>query len=64
MEEMGRRRLLPLVEASHQLGVGRSTVYALIAAGSLEVVKIGRRSLIPAESIEAYVASLRATDDA
>jgi excisionase family DNA binding protein len=43
-----------------QLDVSRTTVYALLAAGELESVRIGRSRRIPAESVESYVARLRA----
>ena len=39
-------------------GIGRTTVYELIAAGKLEAVKLGSRTLITAASIEALLASL------
>ena len=39
-------------------GIGRTTVYGLIAAGKLEAVKLGSRTLITAASIEALAASL------
>lgn len=43
-----------------RLDVSRTTVYALLAAGELESVRIGRSRRIPAESVESYVARLRA----
>ncbi len=39
-------------------GIGRTTVYGLIAAGKLEAVKLGSRTLITAASIDALLASL------
>ena len=39
-------------------GIGRTTVYGLIAAGKLEAVKLGSRTLVTAASIEALLASL------
>lgn len=53
------RALYPLHEAAHQLGIGRTTVFALIAAGEIETVTVGRRRLVPAEAITAFVARLR-----
>lgn len=55
------RLLHAIPEAGEQLGVGRSTVYELIAAGALKTVKIGRRTLIPHAELERYVRGL-ATD--
>ena len=39
-------------------GIGRTTVYGLIAAGKLEAVKLGSRTLITAASINALLAGL------
>jgi excisionase family DNA binding protein len=39
-------------------GIGRTTVYELIASGKLEAVKLGSRTLVTATSIEALLASL------
>ena len=44
------------------LGIGRSSLYGLIASGQLRPVKIGRRTLIPDETIRRFVADLRAGD--
>ena len=55
-----RRRLYSIKEAAEQCSIGRSKVYELIGAGEIAVVKIGRRSLIPADSLEAYVERLMA----
>jgi excisionase family DNA binding protein len=52
------RLLHPIPEAGEQLGVGRSTLYELIAAGELRTVKIGRRTLISHEELERYVRAL------
>jgi excisionase family DNA binding protein len=38
--------------------IGRTTVYGLIAAGKLDAVKLGSRTLITAASIEALLTSL------
>ena len=42
-----------------RLSCGRTTVYKLIESGELETVNIGRRRLVVAESVDAYVARLR-----
>jgi excisionase family DNA binding protein len=47
-----------------QLSIGLTTLYKLIDTGQLTRVHIGRRSLITAESLEAYVNSLKATPEA
>ena len=57
------RVLYSVEEAASALSVGRTSLYALIDSGELERVKIGRRSLVPADSIAAYVERLRARDE-
>jgi excisionase family DNA binding protein len=42
------------------LGVGRSTVYELLAEGTLPSVKIGRARRITRTAIDDFVASLKA----
>jgi excisionase family DNA binding protein len=39
-------------ETAKALGVGRSSVYALIKSGELDAIKIGRRTLLTTESIK------------
>lgn len=52
--------LLTIVPGTtERLSCGRSTVYKLIEAGELETVNIGRRRLVVAESVDAYIARLR-----
>ena len=43
-------------EAAESLGVSANTVWKLIRDGTLRRVKVGRRTLIPATSLEALVA--------
>jgi hypothetical protein len=43
-------------------GLGRTMVYRLITAGELQLVKIGTRSFITAESIDGYLARLSLGD--
>lgn len=42
-------------EACDLLSIGRTTLYALIGQGALSVLKIGRRTLIPAKSLDAFI---------
>jgi excisionase family DNA binding protein len=44
-------------EAARRAGVGRTTVYKAIAAGELKSLKIGRRRLIRAAALDAWLAS-------
>jgi excisionase family DNA binding protein len=41
--------------AAKALGLGRTTIYALIKEGRLETIKIGRRNLIKTASIRALI---------
>lgn len=49
-------RLLSVDEAAEVLGLGRSLVYSEIAAGRLHTIKVGRRRLVPAGAVAAYIA--------
>lgn len=46
-----QRLLVGVDETCEQLGVGRNSVYNLINAGKLQVVKVGPRTLITTASI-------------
>lgn len=48
-------------EACRITGIGRSKLYMLISAGEIETIKVGRMTLIPIESIDAFISSRRAT---
>jgi predicted DNA-binding transcriptional regulator AlpA len=59
--EQQPRILVPHDEAVTALGgIGRTTLYELIATGHLTKVNIGRRSFVTAKSIDTYVDSLTA----
>ncbi len=51
--------LLDVEEAGEATSLGRSKLYELMRDGIIESVKVGKRRLIPAEALEAYVARLR-----
>jgi len=53
------RKLYPIEEGAHALGVGRTTAYALIKNGDIKTVHIGRRQYIPADEIDRFIESLR-----
>lgn len=59
MSVEGTRLLYSIAEAGECLSVKRSTVYELLKRGDLERISIGRRALIPADSLERYVSKLR-----
>ena len=48
---------LTVEEAARRLGVGRTTMYALLASGEIPSVTIGRLRRIPAEALNDYVAA-------
>ena len=48
-------RLVSIETATKLLGIGRTTVYDLINRGELRSTKIGRRTLLAVEDIDAFV---------
>lgn len=52
------RLMYPAEEAAEQLGVGLTTVRALIKSGALRSVKIGQLRRVPAEALHEYVQRL------
>lgn len=64
---MATKLLYRIPDVMAETGLGRSTIYELIADGRLESVKVGRSRLVPGDALEAFVAGLRqegAHDDA
>jgi excisionase family DNA binding protein len=49
-------------EAARVLGLGMTSLYALISAGKLRAKKAGQRTLITAESLRGYLDSLPDAD--
>ena len=47
--------VLSVNDAAKALSLGRTSIYALIADGRLEVLKLGRRTLIRMESVRRIV---------
>jgi excisionase family DNA binding protein len=45
-------------DACAAAGLGRTRLYALISEGKIEARQCGGRTLIPAESLQAFVANL------
>lgn len=52
--------LLTAEQAADQLGIGRTKMFALIAAEEIESVTIGRHRRVPMDALEDYVRRLRA----
>ncbi len=46
------------VEAAKVLGIGRSTLFTLLAKGELKASKLGTRTLIRASELERYLGTL------
>ncbi len=57
---------LTVEEAARRIGVGRTTMYALIASGEVPSIQFGRLRRIPTQALSDYVAKLtppaRSTD--
>jgi excisionase family DNA binding protein len=48
---------ISIKNAAEALGLGRTSIYAMIADGRLEAFKVGRRTLVRMESIRRLVAN-------
>jgi excisionase family DNA binding protein len=46
-------------QAAQMLGIGKSKLYQFIAAGEIETVKVGRSTLVPTDSLKAFISSRR-----
>jgi excisionase family DNA binding protein len=53
---------LTIADATKVSGLGRTTLYEAIGAGKIEARKAGGRTLIPTDSLRAFIASLPAAD--
>lgn len=53
-----RRRLLSVEEAATQINVSERTLRSLISGGEILSVKVGRRRLLPVDSVDAFVRRL------
>jgi excisionase family DNA binding protein len=51
--DSGRRMFLTADEVGHELGLGRSRVHELAAAGHLPVVRLGRQLWFPRRGLDA-----------
>jgi excisionase family DNA binding protein len=51
-----------VLEACDLLSIGRTTLYGLIKSGDLQTRKVGRRTLIPAKSLDAFVSAVESQD--
>lgn len=53
------RLVLTIEEAAERLGIGRTLMYALVSAGEVESVRIGRLRRVPTDALDDYVLRLR-----
>lgn len=53
-----QRVLLTVAEAAEQLGIGKTTTYALVRSGEIESVLIGRLRRIHVDAVATYAARL------
>jgi excisionase family DNA binding protein len=51
----GSRLLYSVTEAAGLLGVGRTFLFRLIAAGEIESIKVGRLRKIPCDALGRYI---------
>jgi excisionase family DNA binding protein len=51
--------VLTIEQAAQRLEIGRSLMFALIKAGEIESIRIGRLHRIPYDALVSYVDSLR-----
>lgn len=49
---------ITIVQAVHMFGIGRTKLYELIQRGDIEAIKLGRRTLVRAQSARAFIDSL------
>jgi excisionase family DNA binding protein len=51
-----RRKLWPVAEAAYQLGMSRATLYRLVNAGEIRLVKVGGRTYATDAELDRFVA--------
>lgn len=51
--------LYDVAQVAEHLHCGRTQVFALVKAGDLLSVKVGRRRLVPSSALAAYIDSLK-----
>lgn len=55
---MKNRKYISVKESIERWGVGKTTIYKLLASNAIEAVKLQSRTLISVESGDAYFAAL------
>jgi len=59
VEPSSRPRLLSIDLFVARYGIGKTTVYRLIAAGKLRALKVGTRTVIPEDAAEQWLENLK-----
>lgn len=62
--EHSPRIALTIEEFARSTGLGRTTIYQEIKNGRLVPVKVGKRTLVPADEARRWLGRLAATSDA
>jgi excisionase family DNA binding protein len=57
-------KLLSIPEAAHQVGLSRASLYRAVNRGDLALVKIGGRTLVHPDDLQALVSANRFTKEA
>ena len=52
---MNNKLLLSVDEVVEGLGIGRTSVFALFKTGQLKTVKIGRRTFVKPDDLQAFI---------
>jgi excisionase family DNA binding protein len=55
---MTKQLAYTIAEACAAARIGKTAIYAFIKSGALKAVKCGRRTLIPADELERFIANL------
>lgn len=55
---MDTQENISIGEAVRRFGIGRTRLYSILKEGRVEAFKLGRRTLIRAESVRSYIDSL------
>lgn len=60
MRSIMEKLLLSIDDAANALSIGKTKLYAELKSGNLQASKLGKRTLIPRESIQDYIDKLDA----
>jgi hypothetical protein len=54
----GERKTMPIREALHRCGIGRTKLYELLGSGALKASKLGAKTLIDVECADSFFSTL------